>query len=127
MLKKEVLAQNQNPISGHWLIGAKILMSPRRNKPLQRKSDIEKFKSQVVKEEFYLKLQNQSLAEFIQLQEAYYEHCQSIIKVRGVETNPFGEQSGIKHGHLDRIKIQEKTGQKRTYMEIGKILKFLGG
>jgi hypothetical protein len=59
---------------------------------------MEKSKSQAVKEDFCLKLQNPLLLEFIELQEACYEHCQSIIQVGGEERNPFDVENGAKSG-----------------------------
>ena len=76
----EMPAQDQHLGNDHSLVVANVLMSQRRSTPLQRKSDVEKLKSQAVKEEFYLNLKR-LLTKFIQVQEDYYEHSQLILNV----------------------------------------------
>ncbi|KAK2705924.1 hypothetical protein QYM36_016068 [Artemia franciscana] len=36
--------------------------------------------------------------EFLELLKAYYEHCRSIVRVLGKETEPFSVESGVKQG-----------------------------
>ncbi|KAK2708245.1 hypothetical protein QYM36_013997 [Artemia franciscana] len=40
------------------------------------------------------------LVEFVELLKAYYEHCKSIVRVLGEETEPFSVESGVKQGRI---------------------------